>query len=361
MSDDSGELFIKPCTASEVEFYESAHRDDTHSRFAELMPVFMGTLSLSDPSTVSIADDAAALVAGDGEVSAAKEEIRAVVAEAVANGPQSAAAQTGAASPWAPKAVPKKIETDRAIVLGSTSHGFKRPNILDAKLGRRLWADDAPQAKKDRFDKIAEETTHQNLGFRIAGMRVFRGSDTPSELDDDEYKVYGKDYGRKDVNDDNVVSEFRKFVFNKSAGIDEDHAKAVCKAFVHDLENVEDVLAHEESRMYSSSLLFVFEGDGAALKSAIERNNAVAEVAEEIAEKAEKEIRLLDHRMDSGIHLEEDAVGFDLSSLPQIYSLKLIDFAHAEWTPGQGPDENVLLGVRSLKDIFEKMATENPE
>ena len=33
---------------------------------------------------------------------------------------------------------------------------------------------------------------------------------------------------------------------------------------------------------------------------------------------------------------------------PKIYTVKVIDFAHAEWTPGMGPDENSLLGVRSV-------------
>jgi 1D-myo-inositol-tetrakisphosphate 5-kinase/inositol-polyphosphate multikinase len=43
-------------------------------------------------------------------------------------------------------------------------------------------------------------------------------------------------------------------------------------------------------------------------------------------------------------------------SLPQVLSLKLIDFAHAKWVPGEGPDENTLKGVRSLRRIFEGLA-----
>ncbi len=46
----------------------------------------------------------------------------------------------------------------------------------------------------------------------------------------------------------------------------------------------------------------------------------------------------------------------DEPALPKIYSLKLIDFAHAKWTPGQGPDENSLKGVRSLAKIFGDLA-----
>jgi 1D-myo-inositol-tetrakisphosphate 5-kinase/inositol-polyphosphate multikinase len=40
------------------------------------------------------------------------------------------------------------------------------------------------------------------------------------------------------------------------------------------------------------------------------------------------------------------------------YRVKMIDFAHAEWTPGQGRDENVLIGLenveRAMEDVMRK-------
>ncbi len=59
----------------------------------------------------------------------------------------------------------RKIATDKAVVLENAAFGYTRPNILDAKLGSRLWADDAPLEKKQRFDKIASETTSGSLEF----------------------------------------------------------------------------------------------------------------------------------------------------------------------------------------------------
>jgi 1D-myo-inositol-tetrakisphosphate 5-kinase/inositol-polyphosphate multikinase len=44
---------------------------------------------------------------------------------------------------------------------------------------------------------------------------------------------------------------------------------------------------------------------------------------------------------------DDDVVG------PKIYVVKVIDFAHATWVPGQGPDENALLGVRSVAKVLE--------
>jgi 1D-myo-inositol-tetrakisphosphate 5-kinase/inositol-polyphosphate multikinase len=352
---EDGELFIKPCTQSEIDFYHSANR--RHPDFAELMPLFMGTLSLSDPDSVHIDEAVAGVISDEGEIQATKDHISATIAAEVA---RKAAEEKKATADgtWVPNKS-KKIDTDKAVVLDNASFGFKQPNILDAKLGVRLWADDAPLAKKQRFDKISSETTHGNLGFRIAGMRVYRGSEDPAELGEDDYRVYDKDYGRVAVNDDNVVREFRRFIFNKAAGVDEELGRAVCAAFVRELKKVEEVLMSHESRMYSASLLFVFEGDGEALSSAIEANNARADA--EALEQTEKPDRTT-RRVDSGIALEDSDSDsdsdddLDLSALPRIFSLKMIDFAHAQWTPGQGPDENTLTGVRSLIRIFEEMA-----
>ncbi|KAJ4120119.1 hypothetical protein NW768_010403 [Fusarium equiseti] len=353
-----GELFIKPCTQSEIEFYESAN--ERYPEFADIMPLFMGSLMLTDPTESTIDEAVAGVISHAGDLKTSKEEIVASVTEQVAHATETLQKEQQKEKPkeggaaWVP-AKDNKIKTDKAVVLDNASFGFKCPNILDVKLGVRLWADDAPEQKKQRFNKISAETTHGSLGFRIAGMRVYRGSEDPSELDEENYKIYDKDYGRTTVKEENIVNEFRKFIFNKSAGIDEDLGKAVCTAFVRDLARVEEVLSKHESRMYSSSLLFCFEGDGQALRSAIEENNALIDAEAGIGQAARTT-----KRVDSGIALDdEDELDEDSdleASLPQIYSLKLIDFAHAEWTPGQGPDENALTGVRSLLRIFREMS-----
>lgn len=347
MCDESGELFIKPCTTAEVDFYNSAN--EAHPDFAELMPLYMGTLQLNDSAELSSIEDGAP---GPVATQAAKEELtQAVTGEAPAEQDKDKWVQNKS----------KKIKTDQAIVLENSGAGFTSPNILDVKLGVRLWADDAPAEKKKRFDDITSKTTHGPLGFRIAGMKVYRGSSMKSELDAEDYKIYDKDYGRIHVNADNIVENFRKFIFNKTAGIDDDLGNAVAQVFLRDLRNVERVLAAEESRMYSASLLFVFEGDGDKLKEAIAQNNAAADSYEAAQGKKPSGNAA---RVDSGIELIEGDANLDTEddddeddgpALPKIYSLKLIDFAHAQWVPGQGPDENVLKGVRSLIDIFEKL------
>lgn len=370
-----GELFIKPCTQSEIDFYQSLQEPE-HSRMAEIVPLFLGSLSLNDVTDVTSINEQLPVVA-DHISPAMKQHVLDMVAEQHEQAKD--ADKTEQAAPTAPSDnvtwVPnsnRKIPTNTAVALENAAYGFKRPNIMDVKLGRRLWADDAPLEKKRRFDKISAETTHHDLGFRIAGMRVYKGADDAGELDEEDYKIYDKDYGRHEVNTENVVAAFKGFVYNAGAGIDDDYARAVAEAFRRDLEHVRDVLESEETRMYSSSLLFIFEGDGDALKAAIdEKSGSTANSA--------KGKKMDDHlpgrstsRIDSGIGLDEDgeiifqgAPGGaadasdsegDLEAEPMIWNLRLIDFAHATWTPGQGPDENILLGVRSLIKIFEELS-----
>ncbi|KXJ86212.1 hypothetical protein Micbo1qcDRAFT_237139 [Microdochium bolleyi] len=377
MCDADGELFIKPCTKAEVEFYESAHAK--HPEFSEIMPLYIGTLILNEhTSEAQIHAQIPDLVEHADIPTAIKHEIQSHLhlenraayyppptETATPPEPKAEEAQKPAdKGEWKPKeGKTRKIDTDRAVVLENASFGFKHPNIMDAKLGLRLWADDAPQAKKERFDKIAQETTHKNHGFRVAGMRTWKGSSDTKELDAQQYRIYDKDWGRLTVNDDNIIEKIGSFIFNKDAGIDVDLGKTVAGLFAEDLRRVQDVLERNESRMYSASLLFVFEGEGQALREAIaeaKRTNTVSQTKLEAAGSSS--------RIDSGIGMGEDErhtgqdydydddEDEDLSTFPKIYSLRLIDFAHARFVPGQGPDENILFGVRGLLKIFEKLA-----
>lgn len=366
LCDPDGELFIKPCTQQEVDFYNSAA--DEHPDFADIMPVFMGTLTLNDATDIADINEQLPVVA-DHIPQHLKEEV-VKMAHSLHPEPPSEPETTPDNVTWKPNK-DRKIATDTALVLENAAYGYKQPNIMDIKLGTRLWADDAPQEKKNRFDKIAAETTHKDLGFRIAGMRVFRGSHDKAELDQEDYRIYDKDWGRFTVNAENVVDSLRKFIFNEAAKVDLEHGKAVAQAFKRDLEHVRDVLEQEESRMYSASLLFVFEGDGEALKVAVEESN------ETVTQKEKEDETRANIRVDSGIDLGPDGEMVtgavmngqmvlaadvdeddesDLVNLPRIYGLKLIDFAHAAWAPGEGPDENVLKGVRSLIEIFDELS-----
>lgn len=337
------------------------------------MPLYFGSLALTENTTDEMIHAAIPDLVERAQVPALiKEEIQAHLHLADRPAPELHRAATDSVT-WIPNKS-RKIKTNRAVVLENTSYGYKRPNIMDAKLGVRLWANDAPLEKRDRFDQIANETTHKQFGFRVAGMRVYKGASDDAELDGEGYQVYDKYWGRNTVNNDNVLEMIKTFVFNEAAGIDEELGKLVAGAFATDLRQVQKMLEAEESRMYSSSLLFVFEGDGEALRAAIRETSARATTSVPARSLASGPCANL--RVDSGIGMDDEdnpmietvedvdgdalSVGSDesdeFSNYPRIYSLKLIDFAHADWVPGQGPDENILLGVRSLAKLFEDMS-----
>lgn len=309
LCDVSGELFIKPCTPAEVAFYGASIA--SHSEFADYMPTFLGTLTLDEQQNGQTIEET-------GVALLAKHTIPEVVV---------------------PTKSSKKIVTDQALVLENAAHGFVKPNILDVKLGIRLWADDASQEKKIRFDKVTAETTHKDLGFRIAGMRVWQGDKAfGKDIDADGYKIYDKNYGRYDIQKDNVEEAFRNFIFSESAGIDDELGRLVAQAFHADVCQIQRVLESQESRMFSASLLFVFEGDGFALRTAMEDASRTPPTLPNVNGNASSEE-------------EED----DEDTGPKIYTVKVIDFAHAFWTPGEGPDENSLTGVRSVAGILKSL------
>jgi 1D-myo-inositol-tetrakisphosphate 5-kinase/inositol-polyphosphate multikinase len=327
LCDVDGELFIKPCTQTEIAFYEASVA--SHPDFAELMPTYLGSLSLDQNQNATIEEQGAALLSkhANGTVI---EETSALIAKHTI--PEVVV----------PIKTGKRIETNLAVVLENAAHGFVQPNILDVKLGVRLWADDAHQEKKTRFDKVTEETTHKELGFRIAGMRVWQGHNaTGADIDAEGFKIYDKNYGRFSVQKDNVREAFRNFIFAESAGVDEELGKLVSQAFFADLKRIQEVLEGQESRMFSASLLFVFEGDGAALTAAME-------------EASRSPPTLTNGNGNGNVDSEDDDEDEEDTS-PKIYSVKVIDFAHATWTPGLGPDENSLVGVRSVAEILKNL------
>ena len=290
------------------------------------MPTYLGHLTLDEQQNATIEEQGATLIA---------KHTNGTVIE---NGAAALISKHTVPEVVVPIKTGKRIETNQAVVLENAAHGYLKPNILDVKLGVRLWADDAHQEKKIRFDKVTEETTHKDLGFRIAGMRVWQGHGaTGKDIDEEGYKIYDKNYGRFSVQTHNVHEAFKNFIFAESAGIDEELGKLVSQAFYEDVKRIQEVLENHESRMFSASLLFVFEGDGVALRAAMEEaSRSPATLVNGDAGDSEEDEDEEDTRL-------------------KIYTVKIIDFAHAQWTPGMGPDENSLIGVRSVAKILKNL------
>ncbi|AAS54347.2 AGL144Cp [Eremothecium gossypii ATCC 10895] len=236
--------------------------------------------------------------------------------------------------------------TQKYLVLENLTYGYRRPNILDIKLGKVLYDDKATEEKKARLTTISASTTSGSLGFRVCGMKIERNSligqldKSHYEEDDDDYVLLNKLYGRSRTVD-NVSDAFRLF-FNAPNLPKHRHAELINRFAVR-LRMFYNTLLDEEVRMISSSLLFVYEGD----PERWDMENAVDGVLNEPC--------FLDG--DSDCSSEE----WDKSRNIPLSSMTLIDFAHSKFTPGEGYDENVIVGVENLMEVFDKVSGEYGE
>lgn len=323
-SDPTGAMLIKPCTVAEVAFYESA---SAHPVFQPFIPAFMGTLKLNEKKDLQ---DAVTTISSP------------IVPDGV---PKEAAAA------WVPSGG-KKLDTGLSIVLENVTAGFKRPNVIDLKLGARLWDDAAPEEKRRKLDDVSNKTTSASLGFRIAGMKIYRPKQSNgskvrfaehTELTDDGYLGFNKSYGRC-FNADNVQEAFLEFFGGEEALKKPSTATRIAKRLKRDLKGLISLLENEESRMYSASVLMVYEGDDNVMELALEEEKR----------RIENPVMNLEDDDEQDEESEEDNVKLKF----KVHELRLIDFAHASWAPGQGPDENVLQGLRSVLRILEEFIAE---
>ncbi|RHZ73980.1 hypothetical protein CDV55_108371 [Aspergillus turcosus] len=401
----SGSFIAKPCTPQEVAFYESSA---LHPAFREFIPTYIGTLSSADQqgpfALTAAAQQSGAIVLPTAEDSSSSATP--TTAETPKLGLNAELGSNGADAnkPWVPSGG-KKLETGLSIVLENVACGFKRPNVLDVKLGARLWADDAPPAKRAKLEAVAKETTSGSLGFRIAGMKIWTGAHGETDeggrtnpyatkhegiegargevVEKDGYKRYDKWYGRS-FNEKNVKEGFETFLAGAKAGA-VDRSKLIARRLADELRRVQSILESEESRMYSSSVLIVYEGDPEAMEQALEEEKKPRDRSSEEPDDEDEEFDFALQEDGSfgvvnlqvgqegipqqAININLDAETAQLGEIdfeeeededepPKVHDLRLIDFAHASWTPGQGPDENVLMGVRSLIRLLDELAME---
>ena len=278
MSDPTGELVIKPCTDAEIFFYQQTV--ESHPDFVRHMPTFMGTLALSE-NGASASEAAPALTQAEKD-------------QRLLHG--------------------AKLSTATAIVLENLEHGFKYPNVIDLKLGARLYAPGTDPEKAARLDKTAAESTSASLHFRVAGMKVWNG---------EAYTIYDKFYGRKFAGD-NVQDAFTAYFGPLAAALSDSQADATLSSIREQLDSIIGLLQRDHSRMFSASVLIVYEGDAKALQDLVSGAHAPPPPSD-----------------------EED--GEELES-PVAFKVKMIDFAHARWCPTESADDNVLVGLRNVKD-----------
>ncbi|KAJ1785841.1 hypothetical protein LPJ59_006053 [Coemansia sp. RSA 2399] len=197
-------------------------------------------------------------------------------------------------------------EKKKYLCLENIVHGFKEPCVIDIKIGSRLYDIDATPEKRERTLKTANETTTGKLGVYITGMRV-RGQPavdrqwcrglTPTTMMDalDMYFAPAEQH---------VSAEYRR---------------QVVEQFIKEISELKAVLEQCETRMYSGSLLLVYEASKERYEALVAKPDTDSKAGSSDSD-------------DDGV----------------LINMRAIDFTHSHWTPGQGCDDLYLAGLSNL-------------
>ncbi|KAJ2160793.1 hypothetical protein GGF46_001981 [Coemansia sp. RSA 552] len=218
-------------------------------------------------------------------------------------------------------------ETREYICLENLVHGFEQPCVLDLKIGSRLYDVDATEEKRERMALKARSTTSEKLGVVITGM-----------------KLHGEPASDRDWCRGLTVTTFmealdRYFSVAQKA-VSPKYREYLIWQFIVELGEWLEVVQETDMRMYSSSLLFIYDASKAKYTSFFP--------ADEDGNGQRKTQGFKDMHSDSQNEEEDE----EEDQPDGLLDMKAIDFAHSHWVPGQGPDEDYIAGVTKLIEIL---------
>jgi len=140
-------------------------------------------------------------------------------------------------------------EDTHYVIIEDLTRKFKKPCILDIKMGTSSVGEDASPEKRELMHKKDMGTTTCSLGVRITAMKIY-------QADKQDYVSYGKDWG-KNVTDANFLESLIVY-FNNGKEI----RRSLAPLFLEKLLKVQGWINSQTAlRIYSSSLLFIYDGE----------------------------------------------------------------------------------------------------
>jgi hypothetical protein len=218
----------------------------------------------------------------------------------------------------------KVDQEENLVVLENLAYGYDEPCIVDIKLGTVLYHDSATPEKRERMEKVAQETTSGSLGFRVCGMKVclftlligfyliisFRGGQV-YDLGPGQYRVFDKHYGRG-LTADSIQDRFLEDYLQGS--------QILANKFYLEVDRIISVMEKASVELISSSLLLIYDAKDLSM------TNKDSNVTPKIT------ARLIDFAQ-STILQQKDKLGGTV-----------------------GRDERILFGLQNFKLLLHKLA-----
>lgn len=214
---------------------------------------------------------------------------------------------------------------------------FEKPNIIDLKLGTRLYDDNANEAKREKMILNASSTTSLKTGLKICGLQI-RDNETNKTM-----KI-GKDYGRK-LTPNNLPQAILRFLLSYTnsscyhkSDLDKEEQEMDQSVFIHpdplalkfislvlkQVVALQQVIEQCPVRIYGCSLCLIF--DSLTLPA--------------------------DHSHD---HVHDHDHDHDHDTTSPHFSIHLIDFAHSTCVdPELGVDTCLMTGINTLIRILQE-------
>jgi len=205
---------------------------------------------------------------------------------------------------------------------------YHNPNVIDIKLGTRLYDDDADDMKKQKMIAMANNTTSAATGIQISALQIF---DKPEQ----RIKKIGKTYGKM-LTVDNLPHALLRFFYNITEPVyknsvysneeeldktflnrePSDYTVGFFKAILAQIYELRDAVYNSHTRIYGSSLCIIYE---------------TIEVAREVERRCQNP-----------------------NEYVYPFSVHLIDFAHSTFVdPSMGEDQSFMTGLNNIIVIIE--------
>ena len=284
------------------------------------------------------------------------------------------------------------LSLEAHLLLMDMTANFRKPCVMDLKMGRQTYEPDAPDEKKTR--EINKYPQQEQFGFRIVGMRFY--DPLHPESDADGYRFFPKEYGRSLATVEDVLDALRLFLTagcvtqqqqqqqqqqqeqegGDTQGEDGEKQQQTINGSANGSGNDETLSKDAPSQQQDEKP----ESNMSLDQSEVNNNNSYqkssSEEEKDLAEKERLRIRalsgILAHlRPICGFMDENQTLSFHASSLLIIYegdraapnpdatSVKMIDFGRVRRQSGGDPSYNH--GLLKFKNLMNKIHKEEKQ